>query len=83
MSTKPTDRLTPDNAALLLVDHQTGLANGVADQSIPGLAAMAVCHARHRGGWLVTSRSRKATPLRIQLICQNFVRRATPRSWLF
>ena len=35
MSTKPTDRLTPDNAALLLVDHQTGLANGVTDQSIP------------------------------------------------
>jgi len=35
MSTKPTDRLTPHNAALLLVDHQTGLANGVADQSIP------------------------------------------------
>lgn len=35
MSTKSTDRLTPENAALLLVDHQTGLANGVTDQSIP------------------------------------------------
>jgi nicotinamidase-related amidase len=29
------DRLTPDNAALLLVDHQTGLSNGVQDQSVP------------------------------------------------
>ena len=28
-------RLTPDNAALLLVDHQTGLSNGVQDQSVP------------------------------------------------
>jgi nicotinamidase-related amidase len=27
------DRLTPDNAAVLFIDHQTGLANGVADQS--------------------------------------------------
>jgi nicotinamidase-related amidase len=35
MSIKSTDRLTPDNTALLLVDHQTGLANGVTDQSIP------------------------------------------------
>ena len=35
MSTQPIDRLTPDNAALLMVDHQTGLANGVTDQSIP------------------------------------------------
>jgi nicotinamidase-related amidase len=29
------DRLTPDNAAVLLVDHQTGLSNGVQDQSVP------------------------------------------------
>lgn len=29
------DRLTPENAALLLVDHQTGLSNGVQDQSVP------------------------------------------------
>jgi nicotinamidase-related amidase len=29
------DRLTPQNAALLLVDHQTGLASGVADQLQP------------------------------------------------
>jgi nicotinamidase-related amidase len=29
------NRLTPQNAALLLVDHQTGLATGVADQSQP------------------------------------------------
>jgi nicotinamidase-related amidase len=29
------DRLTADNAALLLVDHQTGLSNGVQDQSLP------------------------------------------------
>jgi len=29
------ERLTPDNAAVLFVDHQTGLANGVADQSQP------------------------------------------------
>lgn len=39
MSTKPIDRLTPENAALLLVDHQTGLANGVADQSVPEFRA--------------------------------------------
>jgi nicotinamidase-related amidase len=32
---KNTDWLTPDNAALLMVDHQTGISNGVADQSIP------------------------------------------------
>jgi nicotinamidase-related amidase len=29
------DPLSPSNAALLLVDHQTGLANGVKDQSMP------------------------------------------------
>jgi nicotinamidase-related amidase len=29
------DRLTADNAALLLVDHQTGLSNGVQDRSVP------------------------------------------------
>lgn len=29
------DRLSADNAAVLLVDHQTGLSNGVQDQSIP------------------------------------------------
>lgn len=29
------DRLTPDNAAILFVDHQTGLSNGVQDQSLP------------------------------------------------
>ena len=29
------ERLTPENSALLLVDHQTGLFNGVADQSLP------------------------------------------------
>lgn len=29
------DRLTPDNAAVLFVDHQTGLSNGVQDQSVP------------------------------------------------
>lgn len=29
------DRLTPDNAAILFVDHQTGLSNGVQDQSMP------------------------------------------------
>ncbi|AQV94169.1 hydrolase [Cupriavidus necator] len=29
------DRLTADNAALLLIDHQTGLSNGVQDQSLP------------------------------------------------
>jgi nicotinamidase-related amidase len=29
------DRLTPENAAVLLVDHQTGLSNGVQDQSVP------------------------------------------------
>src|SRR5882724_998019 len=29
------ERLTSENAALLLVDHQTGLSNGVQDQSAP------------------------------------------------
>lgn len=29
------DRLTPDNAAVLMVDHQTGLSNGIQDQSVP------------------------------------------------
>jgi nicotinamidase-related amidase len=29
------ERLTADNAALLLVDHQTGLSNGIQDQSVP------------------------------------------------
>lgn len=29
------DRLTSDNAAVLFVDHQTGLANGVQTQSPP------------------------------------------------
>lgn len=29
------ERFSPDDTALLLVDHQTGLANGIQDQSIP------------------------------------------------
>lgn len=29
------DRLTSENAAVLLVDHRTGLSNGVQDQSVP------------------------------------------------
>lgn len=29
------DRLTPSNAAVLFVDHQTGLSNGIQDQSLP------------------------------------------------
>jgi hypothetical protein len=29
------ERLTADIAALLLVDHRAGLANGVTDQSVP------------------------------------------------
>lgn len=29
------DHLTSENAAVLLVDHQTGLSNGVQDQSVP------------------------------------------------
>jgi len=29
------ERLTADNAALLLIDHQTGLSNGIQDQSVP------------------------------------------------
>ncbi|CAB3802946.1 putative hydrolase YcaC [Paraburkholderia ultramafica] len=29
------DRLTAENAALLLIDHQTGLSNGIQDQSVP------------------------------------------------
>lgn len=39
------DRLSPQNAAFLSIDHQTGLANGIQDQSIPefmtGVAALA------------------------------------------
>ena len=31
------ERLTADNAALLLVDHQTGLANGVTDSERAGV----------------------------------------------
>jgi len=31
------DRLTASNAAVLFVDHQTGLANGVETQSPPGV----------------------------------------------
>jgi nicotinamidase-related amidase len=33
MTTSGMDRLTPDNAALLLIDHQTGLFNGVTTQA--------------------------------------------------
>jgi nicotinamidase-related amidase len=29
------ERLTADNAAVLFIDHQTGLSNGVQDQSVP------------------------------------------------
>lgn len=29
------DRLTPENSAVLFVDHQTGLSNGIQDQSYP------------------------------------------------
>ncbi|WP_321967833.1 isochorismatase family protein [Burkholderia cepacia] len=29
------ERLSADNAALLLIDHQTGLSNGIQDQSVP------------------------------------------------
>jgi NAD(P)-dependent dehydrogenase (short-subunit alcohol dehydrogenase family) len=43
MTTQVHGRLTPDNAALLLVDHQTGLANGVTDQSVPEFRAARAC----------------------------------------
>lgn len=33
------DRLTPENAAVLLVDHQTGLSNGIQSQSVPDYMA--------------------------------------------
>jgi len=33
METQLTDWLTPDNSAMVLVDHQTGISNGVADMS--------------------------------------------------
>ena len=33
MNTKLTDWLSPDNSALVLVDHQTGISNGIADMS--------------------------------------------------
>lgn len=33
METQLTDWLTPDNSAMILVDHQTGISNGVADMS--------------------------------------------------
>lgn len=29
------DRLTAENAAVLFIDHQTGLSNGIQDQSVP------------------------------------------------
>lgn len=29
------DRLTPENTAVLFVDHQAGLSNGIQDQSVP------------------------------------------------
>ena len=35
MTSSPGTRLTAGNAAVLCVDHQTGLSNGVADQSLP------------------------------------------------
>jgi nicotinamidase-related amidase len=35
MTTSTVTRLTSDNTAVLFVDHQTGLSNGVADQSLP------------------------------------------------
>lgn len=48
MSASAMDRLTPDNAALLMIDHQTGLFNGVTTQTphefranIVGLAKLA------------------------------------------
>jgi nicotinamidase-related amidase len=40
------DRLTPDNAAVLFIDHQTGLANGVADQSQPEFTSNVVALAK-------------------------------------
>jgi len=33
------DRITASNAAVLLVDHQTGLVNGIQDQSLPEFLA--------------------------------------------
>jgi len=35
MTNSPVARLPADNAAVLFVNHQTGLSNGVADQSLP------------------------------------------------
>lgn len=40
------DRLTPDNAAILFIDHQTGLANGVMDQSQPEFTSSVVALAQ-------------------------------------
>jgi len=33
MNTQTSDWLTPSNSAMILVDHQTGISNGVADMS--------------------------------------------------
>lgn len=40
------DRLTLSNAAVLFIDHQTGLANGVADQSQPDFTSNVVALAK-------------------------------------
>jgi nicotinamidase-related amidase len=40
------ERLTADNAAVLFIDHQTGLANGVADQSQPDFTSNVVALAK-------------------------------------
>jgi nicotinamidase-related amidase len=40
------ERLTPKNAAILFIDHQTGLANGVMDQSQPEFTSNVVALAK-------------------------------------
>jgi hypothetical protein len=44
------ERLTADNAAVLFIDHQTGLANGVADQSQPEFTSNVTAMGEGRSG---------------------------------
>lgn len=56
------DRLTTDNAAVLFVDHQTGLSNGIQNQSVPEYLAAVTALAKIAKNFKLPSVITASTP---------------------
>jgi hypothetical protein len=74
------ERLTADIAALLLVDHRTGLANGVTDQSVPEFK-MALTALAKAGRLFTCQASSRRVPPRSKVTGERQRAKASRRSW--